>query len=76
MNRDHLLASDAGTGSCRAALFDHLGRQVAVAQREWHHPSQRDVPGSQVFETGPNWRLICLCVREAIAKAGIRQSIE
>jgi autoinducer 2 (AI-2) kinase len=71
VNKDHLLAIDAGTGSCRAVLFDHLGRQIAVAQREWRHPSLHDVPGSQVFETGPNWRLICLCVREAIAKAGI-----
>ena len=45
------LAIDAGTGSCRAALFDEGGRQVALAQREWSHPAAAGVPGSQVFET-------------------------
>jgi len=71
MEQDHLLAIDAGTGSCRAVLFDHLGAQIAVAQREWTHPSLRDVPGSQVFETDANWALICQCVREVIEHGGV-----
>jgi sugar (pentulose or hexulose) kinase len=33
MSDDLLLAVDAGTGSCRAALFAPDGGQVAIAQR-------------------------------------------
>ncbi len=77
MERDHLLAIDAGTGSCRAVLFDREGHQVAVGQREWSHPLARYsatsqlVPGSQVFETDKNWPLICDCINEALAKSGL-----
>src|SRR6188472_2748756 len=66
-----LLAIDAGTGSCRAVLFDLGGRQVALAQREWTHRQVPGVPGSQVFDTGRNWTLICESTREAIRDAGI-----
>ena len=52
-----LLAIDAGTGSCRAVLFDARRRQVAIGQREYSHPELPGVPGSQVFETDANWRL-------------------
>jgi len=62
-----LLAIDAGTGSCRAVLFDVAGRQVAIGQREYSHDELPGVPGSQVFNTERNWRLICECVREALA---------
>jgi autoinducer 2 (AI-2) kinase len=65
-----LLAIDAGTGSCRAGLFDISGRQVAMGQREYSHPEAPGVPGSQVFETARNWELICACVREALSEAG------
>jgi autoinducer-2 kinase len=62
-----LLAVDAGTGSCRAVLFDLDGNQVAIGQREYSHREQPGVPGSQVFDTRRNWELICECVREALA---------
>jgi autoinducer-2 kinase len=62
-----LLAIDAGTGSCRAVLFDVEGRQVAIGQREYAHAEAPGVPGSQVFDTTGNWALICECVREALA---------
>jgi len=62
-----LLAIDAGTGSARAVLFSPDGSQVAIGQREYSHPELPAVPGSQVFETEENWRLICECVREALA---------
>ena len=67
----HLLAIDLGTGSCRAVIFDESGRQVAIGQREWSHPRLPGVPGSQVFDTTGNWRLIGECVREALASAGL-----
>ncbi|HET6820679.1 MAG TPA: autoinducer-2 kinase [Candidatus Limnocylindria bacterium] len=67
----HLLALDLGTGSCRAVIFDADGRQVAVGQREWAHPSLPDVPGSQVFDTEHNWQLIGACARDALAASGL-----
>jgi autoinducer 2 (AI-2) kinase len=67
----HLLAIDLGTGSCRAVIFDEAGGQVAIGQREWTHPGLPDVPGSQVFDTERNWRLIGDCVREALARSGV-----
>lgn len=66
---DLLLAIDAGTGSCRAVLFDGEGNQVAIGQREYVHAEQPGVPGSQVFDTDSNWALICACVREALERA-------
>jgi len=70
----HLLAIDLGTGSCRAVIFATDGRQVAIGQREWSHAALPDFPGSQVFDTEHNWRLICECIREAQATAGLRSS--
>ncbi len=62
-----LLAIDAGTGSCRAVLFDTDGHQVAIGQREYSHHELPEAPGSQVFDTATNWELICACTREVLA---------
>jgi autoinducer 2 (AI-2) kinase len=62
----YLMALDAGTGSCRAVLFDLAGRQVALAQREWSHPAVDGIDGSQHFATARNWSLICACIREIL----------
>ncbi len=64
-----LLAMDLGTGSCRAALFDAAGRQVAIGQREYVHAPEPGVPGSQVFDTAAVWALLVSCIREALAAA-------
>jgi autoinducer 2 (AI-2) kinase len=50
-------------------LFDLEGRQVAIGQREYAHAELPGAPGSQVFDTAANWRLICACVRDALANA-------
>jgi autoinducer 2 (AI-2) kinase len=68
---DTLLAIDAGTGSGRAVLFSADGSQIAIAQREYSHAEIPDVPGSQVFDTARNWRLICECVHEVLASSGV-----
>ena len=70
MTDELLLAIDAGTGSCRAVVFSPDGTQVAIGRREYVHPELPAAPGSQVFETDRNWRLICDCVREALDSAG------
>jgi autoinducer-2 kinase len=67
MSDELLLAIDAGTGSCRAIVFDTDGRQLAVGQREYSHAELPGAPGSQVFDTETNWGLICQCIREALA---------
>lgn len=68
----NLLAIDLGTGSCRAVIFDEDGRQVAIGQREWSHAALPGFPGSQVFDTEHNWRLICDCIREALVAGQVR----
>lgn len=71
MSNQYLLAIDAGTGSCRAVLFDPSGEQVAMAQREWSHYPQPAYPGSQVFDTRTNWEYICDCIRRVLATPGV-----
>src|SRR5512133_2250740 len=71
MSEGYLLAVDAGTGSCRAVLFDLTGSQVAMAQREWSHPGLPEYPGSQVFDTENNWASIAACVRQVIDQDGV-----
>jgi autoinducer 2 (AI-2) kinase len=72
LNSDYLAAIDAGTGSGRCVIFDPEGRQVAIASREWTHPSIPEYPGAFVFQTARNWPLICEAIREAIDRAKIR----
>jgi autoinducer 2 (AI-2) kinase len=71
MPGEYLMAIDAGTGSCRAILFDARGHQVGVGQREWDHAPVDGVPGSHAFDTARNWELICACVRECLDRAGL-----
>jgi autoinducer 2 (AI-2) kinase len=74
MSGELLLAIDAGTGSCRAVLFSPEGSQLAIGQREYTHLGLAGVPGSQVFDTTGNWRLICECIRDVLAKAEVSPS--
>lgn len=70
MTDHHLLAIDAGTGSCRAVLFDSRIRQIGVAQREWTHHATAGVPGGQDFAVETNWALIADCVHQVLAESG------
>jgi len=71
MSTQYLLAIDAGTGSCRAVLFDISGKQVAMSQSEWTHLPQQEYPGSQVFDTRANWEYIAHCIRQVLATPGV-----
>ena len=68
---DYIAAIDAGTGSGRCVIFDSQGTQIALASREWSHPSLTEYPGSFVFETDQNWRLLCESIKEALHKASL-----
>lgn len=62
----YLLAIDAGTGSIRAVLFDALGNQIAISQREWTHLEEEGVDGSMAFNFVRGWELCKACIKEAI----------
>jgi len=68
---DYIAAIDAGTGSGRCVIFDSQGTQIALASREWSHPSLPEFPGSFVFETDQNWRRLCGSIKEALQKANL-----
>lgn len=65
------LAIDAGTGSIRAVLFDHQGRQIAAQGREWVHLSDDRYPGSMDFDTRANFPIIVACIKEVLAHSGL-----
>jgi len=74
MGEKHLVAIDAGTGSGRCLVFNTSGEEIAFATREWSHETIPKYPGSQVFDTKRNWKLLCDCVREALQKAKVSPS--
>ena len=70
MNK-YLMAIDAGTGSIRAVIFDTKANQISVAQREWTHLEEENVPNSMNFDCNNNWPLVVTCIQEAMQKAAI-----
>ncbi|MBA3025768.1 MAG: autoinducer-2 kinase [Sulfurimonas sp.] len=67
----YLMAIDAGTGSVRAVVFDTKGNQLGVSQHEWTHLEEDGVPNSMSFDCEKNWPLVCNCIQNAVADAGI-----
>ena len=68
------MAIDAGTGSVRAIIFDTLGKQIAVAQKEWVHLEIEAVPNSMTFNTDKNWDLVVYCIKEVLKQAKLKGS--
>jgi glycerol kinase len=64
---DYILAIDQGTTSSRALLFDHDGRVVSQAQREFtqHFPQ----PGWVEHDALEIWAGVRACVNDALARA-------
>jgi len=65
------MAIDAGTGSVRAVIFDTLGNQISMSQREWTHLEEEGVPASMSFDCDKNWFLIIDCIKEALIHGNI-----
>ena len=63
-----VLALDQGTTSSRAILFDHSGRPVATARREF--PQGYPFPGHVTHDPEEIWESQLACAREALAGAG------
>jgi autoinducer 2 (AI-2) kinase len=68
---DYFLVIDAGTGSGRVIVFDELGHQIALAQREWRHLNLTGVPGAIDFDVAGNWMIIKDLIRDALSRSGI-----
>ncbi len=66
MNKQYLLAIDAGTGSVRAVLFDTLGHQISISQREWKHLEEDGVCNSMGFDYKTNWNLTKEVIKECV----------
>ena len=68
MDSKYVLAIDQGTTSSRAIVFDHSGRIVSVAQKEFeqHFPH----PGWVEHDPNEIWTSQAGVIAEAIAKAG------
>ena len=69
MHKDHLLALDQGTSSCRAIVFHRSGRIVALAQREFtqHFPQ----PGWVEHDADEIWAVQFAVAQQALAQAAL-----
>ena len=70
----YLMAIDAGTGSVRAVIFDTVGNQISVAQKEWIHLEEPGVPNSMGFDTKTNWDLTIWCIKKVLKNANLQGS--
>jgi len=68
------MAIDAGTGSVRAVIFDTLGNQISVAQKEWIHLEVEGVSNSMTFDVDKNWDLVLWCIKTALKSANLQGS--
>jgi len=62
-----VLTVDAGSGSCRALLFDVDGRLLGVAQQEWAYQPVPGWPGGLDFDTRDSYARIVTCIREVLS---------
>ena len=71
-NNKFILALDAGTSSSRAIVFDHDGRIVSVAQREFRQIYPK--PGWVEHDPVEIWDTQLAVAKEAMSKAGAAAS--
>jgi autoinducer 2 (AI-2) kinase len=65
---------DAGSGSCRALVFDSTSRLLGLSQREWTYHPVPGAPGGFDFDTAAGWTQVSACVAEALATAEVNPS--
>jgi autoinducer 2 (AI-2) kinase len=65
------LTIDAGSGSCRALLFDASGELLGLSQREWSYHPVPGAPGGFDFDTDAGWESVQACIQEVIARTGV-----
>jgi autoinducer-2 kinase len=69
-SRPLVLTIDAGSGSCRALVFDAQGKLLGLEQKEWTYEAS-EYAGGMDFDGGKGWEYVKEVVRGAIGKAGI-----
>jgi autoinducer 2 (AI-2) kinase len=67
----YVVTVDAGSGSCRALVFDERAGLRGLIQQEWTYRPAPGAPGGLDFDTSDGWRQVCDCVQGALAQAGI-----
>ncbi len=65
----YALVVDAGTGSCRAILFDAAGNALAQAQSEWSYETEADIEGAVVFDPEQFFQIVLECLRKTVHDA-------
>ena len=68
----YFLTLDAGTSGGRAAIFDGMGRQAAVAAAAWDYERPADAaPWGRAFDAGRFWNILAGLARQALAQANV-----
>ena len=65
--QQYVMAIDEGTTSSRAIIFDHAGKEVAIAQKEFRQYFPQ--PGWVEHDAEQIWRDVQQVCRDALAKA-------
>lgn len=68
---NYFMVIDVGTGSGRTIIFDELGNQINMTQKEWQHLNVTGCPGAIDFDVEGNWRIIKDLMKENIRLSGI-----
>ncbi|GAB5057024.1 glycerol kinase GlpK [Companilactobacillus alimentarius] len=70
MDKEYILAIDEGTTTARAIIFDHSGKQVAIAR----HPIRQILPNPGWVEHEPNeiWNAVQTTIATALIDSGIK----
>ena len=69
MTEKYILAIDEGTTSTRAIIFDHDGREVASAQKEFHQYFPE--PGWVEHDANKIWMAVQTTIANAFINSGI-----
>jgi sugar (pentulose or hexulose) kinase len=62
----HLLAWDAGTGSCRCLIVDGSGRRLALTRGQVLPLAMDDIPGSLEFDPQQMWETFARLTQDAL----------
>jgi sugar (pentulose or hexulose) kinase len=73
MTDKYLMALDAGSGSGRCVVVSLDGRKFFATKKEWFYFTPPGLASSaNEFHPDEFWRIFADCIRETLAKAGIR----
>ena len=67
----YVVTIDAGSGSCRALVFDEHAVLRGLVQEEWTYRQAPNAPGGLDFDTTAGWQQVCECVQGALGQAEI-----